>query len=385
MTFFCSSFAQTQTISHKVQFSGLTWYNKTARTLDTYIVAPAIKYNIPTIAAYSSVIGLLGSHFLWAKTDPSINISPYLAAGAVTTGFFLHKIWQNPKYKLKKKLLRCWDMLRGGEYFNPEQSDIISMEATVNFDDMIGMDNAKEELNIVIEYLNNYKQYDSIGAAPQRFWLLTGPSAAGKTFSIQCLCGQAKPSKIKFLQVNSIITQKTITALSEILDQNTPTIIFFDDIDKLFGICRANPAEKLFIGFLMALQSCIEANPSCPVIVIAATNKPEVIDKSLRYNGNFTREISFNYPSKAEKMLFINRELANMTIDTKDLNIAMIADKTDGISFHHLKDFLNYIVRQAQLLQATSPTQKLFAHIMQELIEKSIDLYMQTGIVPTNP
>src|SRR3990172_8611988 len=405
-----------------VQNIGLTWYNKAARTLDSYVVTPANKYNVPTIASYAGGIGLFGLYSLWRfgelfqdNTDIPAPIRdfvkklhannrgpladdrtgrPYIVGGtndsknkwtgptesfsekiptdanmlavvdyaitkfmsqtyplgALAGTFFiasLYKTWSEGggiREKLIRKRDDVWNFLRGGEYLNTFKPGLVQLKPTVSFKDMVGLDEVKEAFYSIIQYIDNPEQLMRIEATPEKGWLLTGPPRTGKTFSVECLCGEIElmmekrglANKMKFFNINAaLINEYGIKAILDEVYENAPAVIFIDEID-LLGLQRIGN-NKLLSDFLTAMQSSMNADPSKIVIVIAATNKPENIDSALRQNGRFGKEIRFDYPSKKYRVKFLIRELTNMALNIKEFNIETLANKTNNKTFEDLK------------------------------------------------
>src|SRR5438309_850744 len=112
------------------------------------------------------------------------------------------------------------------------------------------------------------------------------------------------------------------------------------------------------------MQSSINADPSKIVIVIAPTNHPEHIDKALRQNGRFGKEIRFEYPARKYRIQYIIRELTNMALDIRQFNPERLADKTNEVSFEGLKSVIRNAMTRAWLYKKS---------LTQELLEESID------------
>jgi len=273
--------------------------------------------------------------------------------------------------KLTKKRDDLWNFLRGGEYIKAFKPGIIEINPTVSFKDMVGLEEVKEAFYSIIQYIDNPEQLMRIEATPEKGWLLTGPTRTGKSFSVECLCGEIKllmekrgtPDKIKFFNISAaLINEYGIKAILEEVREHAPVVIFIDEID-LLGLQRVGN-NKLLSDFLTSMQSSMNADPSKIVIVIAATNNPQNIDKALRQNGRFGKEIRFEYPARKYRKQFILRELNNMAVDLTEFDIDTIVDKTNNKSFEDLKA----VVRNAMTrswMNGTSLTQKL--------LEESID------------
>jgi ATP-dependent Zn protease len=434
-----------------VKNMGLTWYNKVARTLDSWVVTPANKCHIPTIALYTASVGFMGLYSLWhyadlcknnknlpewlrdfvkeklladdcgplgqdragfpyiigADTDDSHNNRwgrsenfhantpdnactlavvdleitnvmsgkhPLLAlAGGATIASFV-KMWNEQgglRDRLTKKRDAVWNFLRGGEYLNTYQPGLTQMKPSVTFDHMVGLDEVKEAFYSIIQYIDNPEQLMRIEATPEKGWLLTGPPRTGKTFSVECLCGEiekvmakrGQANKMKFFNINaSLVNEYGIKAILDEVYENAPAVIFIDEID-LLGLQRVGN-NKLLSDFLTAMQSSMNADPSKIVIVIAATNRPENIDSALRQNGRFGKEIRFDYPSRKYRVKFLIRELVNMALNVKEFDIETLADKTNDKTFEDLKRVIRNAMTRSWMHGSS---------LTQELLEESID------------
>ncbi len=302
--------------------------------------------------------------------------------GALGAGFIitsLVKTWPTIKEKLEKRRDAIWNFLRGGEYLNTFKPGLTQMKPTVSFKDMVGLDEVKEAFYSIIQYIDNPEQLMRIEATPEKGWLLTGPPRTGKTFSVECLCGEIEimmakrgmANKMKFFNINaSLINEYGIKAILDEVYENAPAVIFIDEID-LLGLQRVGN-NKLLSDFLTAMQSSMNADPAKIVIVIAATNKPENIDSALRQNGRFGKEIRFDYPSRKYRVQFLMRELTNMALNIREFDIETLANKTNDKSFEDLKRVIRNAMTRSWM-HGTSLTQAL--------LEESIDTEIHNLII----
>ncbi|HLJ31600.1 MAG TPA: ATP-binding protein [Candidatus Babeliales bacterium] len=444
------------TLSHSVKNIGLTWYNKVFRKVDQYVVAPANKYNIPTIAAYGTYATLFSLYLVWRfgyliEDNPSLpeafkslitflpkkagskplestpmgpqsvgrseEENPFPAQShsdgrtiptdaslfavidyatnqlmssnlplATFVGVPLYtsfsETWKEKIYpKLTEKRDDFWNFLRGGEYRKNRKMGLNQIKPTYTFKDMVGLDNIKESFSQIIQYIDDPEQLMRIEATPEKGWLLTGPTRTGKSFSVECLCGEiemlmakrGKANTIKFFNIDSFLVNKY--GIKDILEQvreNAPAVIFIDEID-LLGLNRVGN-NQLLSEFLTSMQSSMNADPSKIVIVIAATNNPQNIDKALRQNGRFGKEIRFEYPSRKYRVEFIRRELAAMAVDLTQFNIESLANRTNQRSFEDLKAIIRNAMTRAWFKGES---------LTQELLEYSIDTEIH-HILPFN-
>lgn len=295
--------------------------------------------------------------------------------GALAAGYMLnsmYKTWKEDVYpKVIKKRDEWWNFLRGGEYLNTFQPGLLAIKPTVSFKDMVGLDEVKESFYTIIQYIDNPEQLMRIGVTPEKGWLLTGPTRTGKSFSVECLCGEiellmakrGQANKMKFFNINaSLVNEYGIKAILDEVRENAPAVIFIDEID-LLGLQRVGN-NKLLSDFLTAMQTSMNADPSKVVIIIAATNNPENMDGALRQPGRFGKEIRFEYPAKKYRMQYIARELKNMALNIKEFDIETLADKTSEKSFEALKKVIGNAMTRSWLHSVS---------LTQELLEESID------------
>jgi cell division protease FtsH len=297
---------------------------------------------------------------------------PLASLAAVYMLSSLYKTWQEDIYpKLLHKRDDLWNFLRGGEYRNTLQTKMTQFKPTVSFKDMVGLDEVKQEFTSIIQYIDNPEQLMRIDATPEKGWLLTGPTRTGKSFSVECLCGEIElamqrkglANTMKFFNISAaLVNQYGIKAILDEIKENAPAVIFIDEID-LLGLSRVGN-NQLLSEFLVSMQSSMNADPSKIVIVIAATNHPEHIDKALRQNGRFGKEIRFEYPARKYRIEYIIRELTNMALDITQFNPETLADKTNDVSFEALKSVIRNAMTRAWFFKKS---------LTQEFLEESID------------
>lgn len=427
-----------KTLKNAIDNVGLTWYNKLARTTDNWIVTPAVKWHVPTVAFYGGSAAFVACYTLWKSEsmlkDPDHPNEPAktrLGKASDTLQAWIGKPWhdsprtgnpipdgfneesggnknpadiipmleyhtlkfmaQNPLmlfvggYFIKsfsetqwpyisqtftQKRDDLWNFLRGGQFL--EQSSKMSfLDPVYTFDDMIGLDEVKNEFKTIIQYLENPELLANMHASPEKGWLLTGEKRTGKSFSFECLCGEIKrmqalrgqTNTFSFLNIDaSLIHERGIKEILAFAQYHAPMILFIDEID-LLNLNRVGDT-KLLNEFLTGLQNSMNQDPSKIVIIIAATNKPQTLDPALRANGRFGKEIRFEYPAKKYRIECITRELTNMALDIKQFDIERLAEKTDQKSIEDLRA----IIRSA-MTRAWMYSQQL----TQELLEESID------------
>lgn len=297
------------------------------------------------------------------------NQMPLAALGATHLYTSFSETWKETiSPKITEKRDEIWNFLRGGEYRKNRKTGLNQIKPTYTFKDMVGLDNVKEAFSQIIQYIDDPEQLMRIEATPEKGWLLTGPTRTGKSFSVECLCGEiellmakrGKANTIKFFNIDSFLVNKY--GIKDILEQvreNAPAVIFIDEID-LLGLNRVGN-NQLLSEFLTSMQSSMNADPSKIVIVIAATNNQQNIDKALRQNGRFGKEIRFEYPARKYRTEFIKRELSAMAVDLSQFDIENLADRTNQRSFEDLKAIIRHAMTRAWF-NGESLTQKLLEY-----------------------
>lgn len=308
----------------------------------------------------------------YALKEIMMNTQPIGSLGAMFLFQSLKDLWTNSlKKSCSDRIHDAWNLLRGGEYLHKEPVGMImELEPKTSFKDMVGFDEIKREFLPIIQYIDNPEQLMRMGITPEKGWLLTGPPRTGKTFSVECLCGEikrmmekrGKPSNLKFYSFDAtIINEFGITKIMEFVKSQAPAVLFIDELD-LLGLLRTGN-NKVLMEFLTAMQSSMNADPSKIVIVIAATNNPQNIDKALRQNGRFGKEIRFDYPSRKYRIQYLKRELTNLALDLSKFDLEILADKTHNKTFEDLSRVIRSMTREG--MRNVSLTQ--------ELLEECID------------
>lgn len=374
-------------LKKNVDHAGLTWYNRAARHVESLIVKPCVKWNIPHIATIGALTGSLAWYIAWKQDKLPANLTPAFAGTPVkydVTGHVLEAgtgaigsldqilhDWVDPKHLpylalfggialrgyqeawktnlypyLRKQLSLSWNFLRGGAYEHNTVHGVFDFTPDHNFDDLIGLDEVKQAFLPLIHFLDNPEQYLRVNAAPEAGYILTGPTRTGKTYSVECLCGEVMrmlkkrgrdgDAEFKFWKIDAaLINQFGIKDILATAKDHAPVILFIDEID-LLGLQRVGN-NQLLSQFLVSMGNTLDKDPSKQVILIGATNRPETMDSALRQYGRLGKEIRFEYPSFAYRKEFITRELLNMALTITEFDVDTLVQKTDGKSFEELR------------------------------------------------
>ncbi len=243
---------------------------------------------------------------------------------------------------------------------------------TVTFDDVAGVDEAKQELREVVDFLKSREKFQSLGARIPKGMLLIGPPGTGKTLMARAIAGEAgvpffSISGSEFVEMFVGVGASRVRDLFEQAKRNAPCIIFIDEIDAVgrhrgAGLGGGHDEREQTLNQILVEMDGFDTATS--VIVLAATNRPDILDTALLRPGRFDRRIILDHPD-------INGRTAILKIHTKgkplaeSVNLESLAKQTVGFSGADLANLVN----EAAILAARR-NQKAIE--MQEL-EESID------------
>ncbi len=220
---------------------------------------------------------------------------------------------------------------------------IESIKTDVSFDDIGGISDVKVELEEIIDFMKNPKRYKSFGARMPRGVLLVGPPGVGKTMIAKAVASEANvpffyQSGASFVQIYVGMGAKRVHELFEAAKKNAPSIIFIDEIDAV-GKKRdgqRNDEREATLNQLLTEMDGFEA--SSGVIVVAATNKIDVLDDALLRAGRFDRRIFVELPTKIERASILLKYLDKVP---HSLDVSVIANMTVGFNGASLAALVN--------------------------------------------
>ena len=228
-------------------------------------------------------------------------------------------------------------------------------KARVTFKDVAGVDEEKEELEEIVEFLKNPKKYTDMGARIPKGVLLVGPPGTGKTLLAKAVAGEAGVpffiiSGSDFVEMFVGVGASRVRDLFEEAKRKAPCIIFIDEIDAVgrqrgAGLGGGHDEREQTLNQLLVEMDGFAANEG--VIVLAATNRPDVLDKALLRAGRFDRQIMVGAPDvKArEQILEVHSRKKKLA---EDVDLKLIAKNTSGFAGADLENVLN----EAALLAA---------------------------------
>lgn len=218
-----------------------------------------------------------------------------------------------------------------------------------NFNSVAGADEAKEELADVIDFLKNPQKYQRLGAKITRGVLLIGEPGNGKTLLARAVAGEANCpffsiSGSNFIEVFVGVGAARVRDLFAQARKHAPSIIFIDEIDAVgrhrgSGMGGGNDEREQTLNQLLAEMDGFEVSPS-PIIVIAATNRVDVLDKALLRPGRFDRRVTVPYPDLKSREAILAVHTKNVQI-ADDIDLKKIAQGTPGFSGADLENLVN--------------------------------------------
>jgi cell division protease FtsH len=265
---------------------------------------------------------------------------------------------------------------RGVMQFGKSRAKLVSKESsTVTFADVAGVDEAMEELQEIKEFLKEPQKFQAVGAKIPRGVLLYGPPGTGKTLVAKAVAGEAgvpffSISGSDFVEMFVGVGASRVRDLFEQAKQSAPAIIFVDEIDAVgrqrgAGIGGGNDEREQTLNQLLVEMDGFDSKTN--VILIAATNRPDVLDPALLRPGRFDRQIGVTAPdlSGREKVLAVHAKGKPLA---EDVDLALIARRTPGFSGADLANVLN----EAALLTARQNEKKISASTIDEAIDRVI-------------
>ncbi len=218
----------------------------------------------------------------------------------------------------------------------------------VMFDDVAGIEDAKEELQEVVTFLKKPERFNAIGAKIPRGVLLIGPPGTGKTMLAKAIAGEAgvpffSISGSEFVEMFVGVGASRVRDLFRKAKENAPCIVFIDEIDAVgrqrgAGIGGGNDEREQTLNQLLTEMDGFEGNSG--VIVIAATNRPDVLDSALLRPGRFDRQVTVDLPSYKGRLGILQVHARNKKLDP-EVTLDNIARRTPGFSGADLANLLN--------------------------------------------
>ncbi|MBO0347870.1 ATP-dependent zinc metalloprotease FtsH3 [Phormidium pseudopriestleyi FRX01] len=221
-------------------------------------------------------------------------------------------------------------------------------QTQVTFGDVAGIEQAKLELSEVVDFLKNADRFTAVGAKIPKGVLLVGPPGTGKTLLAKAVAGEAgvpffSISGSEFVEMFVGVGASRVRDLFEQAKSNAPCIVFIDEIDAVgrqrgAGLGGGNDEREQTLNQLLTEMDGFEDNTG--IIIIAATNRPDVLDAALLRPGRFDRQVVVDRPDYAGRREILNVHARGKTL-AKDVDLDKIARRTPGFTGADLANLLN--------------------------------------------
>ena len=245
----------------------------------------------------------------------------------------------------------------------------------VTFDDVAGVDEAKQELQEVVEFLKNAKKFQALGAKIPKGVLLLGPPGCGKTMLARAIAGEAGVpffhiSGSDFVEMFVGVGASRVRDLFDTAKANRPSLIFIDEIDAVgrqrgAGLGGGHDEREQTLNQLLVEMDGFD--PNAGVIMIAATNRPDVLDPALLRPGRFDRQVTVDTPDVRGREAILNVHLRGKPL-AEEVNAQTLARRTPGFSGADLANLVN----EAALLAARYDKTKIGMDDFNESVDRVV-------------
>ena len=319
--------------------------SQVVETIATSVIAEGYNDEVPSTPWYLALLGTL---------------LPFLIIGVIF--WFLLSSMQGGGGKIMQ--------------FGKSKAKMVTKETSkVTFKDVAGVDEAIEELQEIKDFLKTPERFQALGAKIPKGVLLYGPPGTGKTLVAKAVAGEAgvpffSISGSDFVEMFVGVGASRVRDLFEQAKQSSPAIIFVDEIDAVgrqrgAGIGGGNDEREQTLNQLLVEMDGFDSNTN--VILIAATNRPDVLDPALLRPGRFDRQIGVGAPDLIGREQILKVHAANKPI-AEDVDLAVVARRTPGFTGADLANVLN----EAALLSARENRKKIDAATIDEAIDRVI-------------
>jgi cell division protease FtsH len=252
---------------------------------------------------------------------------------------------------------------------------VADKDTGVTFADVAGCEEAKYELQEIVDFLKNPERYRALGARIPKGVLLSGPPGTGKTLLARAVAGEAKVpffslSGSEFVEMFVGVGAARVRDLFQQAKVHAPTIIFIDELDAIgrqrgVHIGPVNDEREQTLNQLLVEMDGFDANAG--VIILAATNRPEVLDRALLRPGRFDRQVVIDAPDLGGREAILKIHARGKPL-ASDVDLRRIAQATPGFSGADLSNAMN----EAALLAARRSASKITQRDLEDAVEKVV-------------
>ncbi len=345
----------------------------------------AQKYTVPNVQIFVNDIHPLVSDY--NKTNPDTPIKYDYERGGENS--WLLNVLPTILLMVVLGVVMFLMVRRMGQSFNNETNKTLSFgkariknakdeKRKATFEDVAGADEEKEELAEIVDFLKDPTKFNDLGARIPKGVLLVGPPGTGKTLLARAVAGEADVpffsiSGSDFVEMYVGVGASRVRDLFDQAKKNSPAIIFIDEIDAVgrhrgAGMGGGHDEREQTLNQLLVEMDGFGANEG--VIIIAATNRPDILDPALLRPGRFDRQVTVNYPDQKGREAVLKVHAKGKPL-APDVDLGVIARSTAGFTGADLENLLN----EAALLAAR---QNKKAITMKEIEEATVKVVVGT-------
>ncbi len=294
-----------------------------------------------------------------AMTQLLLNVLPFVIVIGLLYFLFVRQLRQAGK---------------GALSFGKSRAKLLTRDKDrITFSDVAGCDEAKEEVSEVVDFLKDPKKFQKIGGRIPKGILMVGPPGTGKTLLAKAIAGEADVpffsiSGSDFVEMFVGVGASRVRDMFEQGRKNAPCLIFIDEIDAVgrqrgAGLGGGNDEREQTLNSLLVEMDGFDTQEG--VIIIAATNRPDVLDSALLRPGRFDRQVYIDLPDIIGREQILRVHARKITL-SDDVNLAVIARGTPGLSGAELANLLN----ESALLAARRGKKKVEMHDIDDARDK---------------
>lgn len=288
----------------------------------------------------------------------------------ILPGLIFYIIWRQTSKTIQSRMGAGGNFMSFG---NSGAKIYADADIKTTFADVAGQEEAKETLKEIVDFLHNPKKYTEIGASLPKGALLVGPPGTGKTLIARAVAGEAKVpffaiSGSEFVQMFVGMGAAKVRDLFKQAGEKAPCIIFIDEIDaigkKREGTFSGNDEREQTLNQLLTEMDGFDGRKG--VVILAATNRPESLDKALLRPGRFDRRIQMDLPDLEGRKAILNVHLKKVKHDS--INLDIVARATSGSSGAELANIVNEAALRAVRMGRTRVTTSDLEESMETVI-----------------
>jgi cell division protease FtsH len=266
-----------------------------------------------------------------------------------------------------------------GDFLSGSAKTVKGERERVTFDDVAGQDNAKREVSELVDFLRDPDRYTTLGAEPPHGVLLMGPPGTGKTLLARALAGEAGVpffhiSASEFIEMFVGVGASRVRKMFDEAKKRAPAIIFIDELDAVgrvrgTGLGGGHDEREQTLNQILSEMDGFAGHEA--VIVLAATNRPDVLDPALLRPGRFDRHVTLDLPDKDARRAILQVHTRKVPV-AADVDLDIVAAGTPGFSGADLKNLVNEAAMASARAGDTAVTMRQFDEMRDKLLMGSV-------------